>query len=62
MSTEKLWTLKELTEKGTPHKSISTWRRMIRENKLAAIRIGSGRGILYIKDSELSRLANNGMT
>ena len=59
MSAEKLWTLKDLAENGEPKKSISTWRRMIREGKLHPKRIGSGRGILYIKDSEIEELAKD---
>jgi hypothetical protein len=62
MSAEKLWTLKDLAEKAEPKRSISTWRRIIREGKLAAIRIGSGRGILYVKTSELERLNEHGQT
>lgn len=59
MALEKLWTLKELAEKGEPQISISTWRRMIRAKKVFAVRVGSGRGIWYVKNSEVERLANH---
>lgn len=54
--TEKLWTLKELEKKVKPKLSVATWRRMIREGKVKARRIGSGRGLLYIPDSEVQRV------
>ena len=59
MTTEKLWTLDELSRKFKPKLSVSTWRRMIRERKIAATRIGSGRGMLYVKESELQKLTTS---
>lgn len=58
MDTEKLWTLQELAKKFKPRKSISTWRRMIRDGKVLPRRVGSGRGMIYIPDSEVRRLVN----
>ena len=56
MVKEKQWTLKELVENGPIKKSIATWRRMIREGKIIPTRIGSGRGMIYVPESQLRKL------
>lgn len=55
MTRERLWTLQALQELQ-PKLSLATWRRMIKRGQITPIRVGSGRGMLYITDAEVRRV------
>jgi excisionase family DNA binding protein len=57
MTNEKLFTIKEVIEDNHFQISERTLRRMIDERKIKVKRIGSGRGMIRIPESELEKLA-----
>jgi hypothetical protein len=53
---EKLWTIKELAAVPEFNITAQTWRRMVKCGNVQCIRVGSGRGLVYIPDSEVQRV------